>query len=45
MVKVRNDLTGKTFGKLTVIEQVEDYIYPNGKHICLKSMILNNKKG
>ena len=26
------DLTGLRFGKLTVIERDEDYIYPNGKH-------------
>lgn len=33
MVKVRKDLTGLTFGRLTVIKQVEDYIYPkSGKH-------------
>lgn len=32
MVKVREDLTGQTFGRLTVIEQVEDYINQNGKH-------------
>lgn len=32
MVNVREDLTGKTFGKLTVIRQVEDYVKPNGKH-------------
>lgn len=30
MVKVREDLTGRKFGKLTVLEQVEDYIHPNG---------------
>lgn len=32
MVKVKDDLTGKTFGKLTVIEQAEDHIQPNGVH-------------
>lgn len=32
MVKVRNDLTGKVFGRLTVIEQAEDYIAPSGTH-------------
>ena len=26
MVRVREDLTGRTFGRLTVIEQTEDYI-------------------
>lgn len=31
MIKVREDLIGKVFGRLTVIEQAEDYIYPNGK--------------
>lgn len=36
MVKVKNDLTGKVFGKLTVMYQVEDYICPRtGKH-CAK---------
>ena len=30
MVKVRNDLTGKRFGRLVVIVQAEDYIYPDG---------------
>lgn len=32
MVKVREDLTGRQFGRLTVIEQAEDYIKPNGNH-------------
>ena len=32
MVKVREDLTGKNFGKLIVIEQAEDYIESNGRH-------------
>ena len=31
MVKVKQDLTGMIFGKLTVLEQAEDYVYPNGK--------------
>lgn len=31
MVKVREDLTGKVFGRLTVIEQAEDYVFPSGK--------------
>lgn len=31
MLKVREDLTGKMFGQLTVLEQTEDYIYPSGK--------------
>ena len=34
MVKVKEDLTGKVFEKLTVIKQAEDYIYPNGKHMA-----------
>ena len=32
MIKVKNDLTGKTFGMLKVIRQDEDYISPQGKH-------------
>lgn len=32
MVKVKNDLTGKKFGRLTVIKQAEDYISPSNKH-------------
>ena len=32
MVKVKNDLTGKTFGRLKVVKQVEDYISPSGSH-------------
>ena len=34
MVKVRNDLTGKTFGMLTVIGQTDDYISKKGKHFA-----------
>ena len=30
MVKVKNDLTGMTFERLTVLKQVEDYVSPNG---------------
>ena len=30
MVKVRKDLTGKKFGRLTVIKQAEDYVNKNG---------------
>ena len=30
MIKVREDLTGMQFGRLTVIEQIEDYIAPSG---------------
>lgn len=32
MVKVRQDLSGRVFGRLLVIKQVEDYISPNGIH-------------
>lgn len=32
MVKVKEDLTGKTFGKLTVLRQADDYVSPNGRH-------------
>ena len=32
MVKVKRDLTGMVFGRLTVIKQAEDYIGTNGKH-------------
>lgn len=32
MVKVREDLTDRVFGRLTVIEQTEDHIQPSGKH-------------
>ena len=32
MVKVKNDLTGQVFGRLTVLEQGEDYIDSNGCH-------------
>lgn len=35
MVRVREDLTGRIFDKLIVIEQVEDYITPKGMH-CAK---------
>lgn len=42
MVKVKEDLTGRVFGRLTVIKQVDDYIEPkSGKHrsqwLCLCS--------
>lgn len=30
MRKIRDDLTGQKFGKLTVIEQAEDYVIPSG---------------
>lgn len=32
MVKVKDNLVGKKFGKLEVIEQVEDYVSPKGVH-------------
>lgn len=32
MVNVKEDLTGRVFGRLTVIEQAEDYVSPTGKH-------------
>ena len=32
MVKVRKDLTGMKFGRLTVKKQVEDYVTPKGLH-------------
>lgn len=31
MVKVREDLTNKIFGRLTVIKQVDDYVTPSGQ--------------
>lgn len=34
MVKPKNDLTGQKVCYLTVIEQVEDYVKPNGTHIA-----------
>ena len=30
MVKVKEDLTGRRFGRLVIIKQAEDYISPNG---------------
>ena len=33
MVKVKEDLTGQIFERLTVIEQTDDYVMPNGQHI------------
>lgn len=32
MVKVKKDLTGKRFGRLVVIKQIEDFITTSGKH-------------
>ncbi len=34
VVKVRNDLSGKVFGNLTVIEQSDDYVNPQGRHFA-----------
>jgi hypothetical protein len=31
MIKVKEDLTGRTFGKLTVLSQAEDYVSPKGQ--------------
>jgi len=33
MVKVKEDLTGRVFGRLTVVQQVEDYVSPKGAHM------------
>ena len=35
MIKTKDNLTGRKFGKLTVLKQVEDYISPKGKHIAM----------
>lgn len=35
MVKVRKDLTGQQFGRLTVLYQTEDHINVNNKRIHL----------
>lgn len=32
LVKVKEDLTGKTFDRLTVIKQAKDYVSPKGRH-------------
>lgn len=34
MVKVKENLVGRRFGKLVVIKQVEDYITPSGIHVA-----------
>lgn len=34
MIKVKEDLTGKVFGRLTVLYQIDDYVAPYGKHIA-----------
>ena len=47
MVKVRKDLTGMVFGKLTVLRQADDYIKPSGQHhaqwLCQCACNLNNQ--
>ena len=45
MVKVREDLTGRVFGRLTVLEQAEDYINKKGIHhsMWLCQCICGNK--
>ena len=35
MVKVKNDLTGRKFGKLTVLRQVEDLISKSNRHYAM----------
>lgn len=32
MVKTKEDLTGKRFGRLIVLKQIEDYVVPSGRH-------------
>ena len=44
MVKVKKDLTGQIFERLTVLKQAEDYISPNGKHHCQWLCECNCKK-
>ncbi len=34
MVKVKENLTGKVFGKLTVLSQADDYVTPKGIHLA-----------
>lgn len=34
MVNIRKDLTGRIFGRLTVLRQAEDYVSPDGRHHC-----------
>lgn len=47
MVKVKDNLVGKVFGRLTVLEQADDYITPNGIHVarwlCECSCLEHNK--
>lgn len=42
MVKVKEDLTGRAFGRLTVLEQAEDYVKPNGVHCSMWRCLCNN---
>ena len=35
MVKVKKDLTGMKFGRLTVIKQTEDHIEPSGRKVAM----------
>lgn len=32
MVNTKDDLTGKRFGRLVVLKQIEDYVVPSGRH-------------
>lgn len=41
IVKVKEDLTGKKFGRLTVIEQVEDRIGKSGRHYPMWKCVCN----
>lgn len=34
MVKVKKDLIGQKYGRLTVIDRAEDYISPSGDHVA-----------
>lgn len=42
MVKVKEDLTGRVFGRLTVLEQAEDYVKPNGVHCAMWRCLCSN---
>ena len=44
MVKVRKDLTGQKFGRLTVLYQTEDYVSPKGIHYAQYHCICNCDK-
>ena len=35
MVKVKDNLTNKKFGRLTVLQQADDHIKPNGVHVAM----------